>query len=180
MSHLDIYTDGSCLLDSGMGGWAYVVYQSEEIIHTSAGSAVDTTNNRMELQGVIEACKYMLVADCGSATILCDSSYVVNGLRDSIHQWKQLGWRRAAGELKNADLWQELYHLFYLQLKGAIHIKWVRGHVGVIGNELADQLAEVARLGCQQRVWKGFVAVMEERIVLLRQLIERDDPYKVL
>lgn len=96
-----------------------------------------TTNNRMELQAVIEALK-TLKRPC-KVVLHTDSQYVQKGMTQWLAGWKQRQWRNASKQpVKNADLWQELDGLAQ---QHSIEWKWVRGHDGDPGNERADELA---------------------------------------
>jgi ribonuclease HI len=109
------------------------------------GGEALTTNNRMELQAVIEA---LTALKRSSHVVLhTDSQYVMKGMTEWIRGWKARGWKTASKEpVKNADLWRRLDELCALH-----HIKWVwvRGHSGHNGNERADALANkgVASIG---------------------------------
>lgn len=96
-----------------------------------------TTNNRMELQAVIEALS-ALKRPCRVA-ITTDSEYVLKGMTEWVVAWKRRGWKTADRKpVKNADLWQRLDEL----VSGhEITWHWVRGHTGHPENELADRLA---------------------------------------
>ncbi len=103
------------------------------------GGELGTTNNRMELQAVIEALA-ALKRPC-DVTLFIDSQYVLKGITEWIHGWKAKGWRTASKEpVKNAELWQRLDALVG---SGGHRIdwRWVRGHAGDPGNERADMLA---------------------------------------
>lgn len=77
--------------------------------------------------------------------LLCDSQYVVKGCNDWRQGWKKKGWRRGVvKELANADLWRELDEALTLV---PIKIEWVKGHVSTLGNERADELANIGREG---------------------------------
>lgn len=123
---IDIYTDGSCLGNPGPGGWAYSI-EATPAIHKEAGGEPHTTNNRMELQAVIEAlraCEHLQLN--GPFVIHSDSSWVVKTMTDN--------WKRK----KNLDLWEALMPL----LPGKeIEWKWVRGHAGHPQNEDCDRRA---------------------------------------
>jgi ribonuclease HI len=103
------------------------------------GGERETTNNRMELQAVIEALT-ALKRPC-DVTLYLDSQYVRKGITEWIHGWKAKGWRTASKEpVKNAEQWQQLDAL----VSGAGHRidwRWVKGHAGDPGNERADALA---------------------------------------
>lgn len=132
-----IYCDGASRKDR-RGGWGMVVTsQSGEILHEACGGARNTTNNRMELQGAIEAAKYCMSGQ--EAIIYSDSQYVIHGILDHIDLWLQTGWRTSANKpVKNQDLWEELC---LLDLDRKLVWTWVKGHSGVPGNERADKLA---------------------------------------
>ena len=135
-SSLKIYADGACKGNPGPGGWGALLIGSDGEQEICGGEA-QTTNNRMELTAVIEA---LAVAPEGSTIALyTDSRYVQQGMSEWIHGWKRKGWRTADGKpVKNVDLWQKLdasaarHHVSW---------HWVRGHVGDVGNERADALA---------------------------------------
>lgn len=144
MDKVEIFTDGACKGNPGLGGWgAFLVAGNSE--KEICGGTRDTTNNRMELQAVIEALS-ILKRPC-DVVLHTDSQYVQKGISEWIHGWKARGWKTASKEpVKNEDLWKAL------DIAQALHIvewRWVRGHNGHPGNERADMLAnrgvEVAR-----------------------------------
>ena len=101
---VEIFTDGACKGNPGLGGWgAFLVADAAE--KEICGGARDTTNNRMELQAVIEALN-TLKRPC-MVTLHTDSQYVQKGISEWIHGWKARGWKTAAREpVKNEDLWK--------------------------------------------------------------------------
>ena len=133
---VEIWTDGACKGTPGPGGWG-VLLKMGAIEKTLHGGEPLTTNNRMEMLAVIEAlgalkrpCKVLLHVD---------SQYVMKGMTEWIHSWKQRGWRTADKKpVKNADLWQRMDDEV---AKHTITWKWVKGHAGDPGNERADLLA---------------------------------------
>lgn len=138
---LEIWTDGACKGNPGLGGWgAYLKFgrHTKEI----CGGALETTNNQMELTAVIEALR-ILNRPC-ELIIHTDSAYVKNGMNEWIAGWKRQGWRTASRKpVKNVELWQELDQL---SQKHTIHWRWIKGHAGDPGNEKADELANK---GCE-------------------------------
>ncbi|WP_367175928.1 ribonuclease HI [uncultured Agitococcus sp.] len=139
MQKIEIYTDGACRGNPGIGGWgALLIYQGTE--KRLYGSEENTTNNRMELMGSIEALK-ALKRPC-EVILWTDSQYVKKGISEWLAGWKAKGWRTASNQpVKNQDLWQMLD-----QEANRHHIdwRWVKGHAGEYGNEVADQLANQA------------------------------------
>lgn len=138
MPQVTIYTDGACKGNPGRGGWGAFL-QSKMHTKELFGGVLSTTNNRMEMQAVIEALK-ALKTPC-DVDFYLDSQYVRKGLTEWMPGWKRRGWRTASGgQVKNQDLWQELDEL--LTNSGhSISWHWVKGHAGDPGNERADQLA---------------------------------------
>ena len=141
MEHeIDIYTDGACKGNPGPGGWGALLTSTQSRKELYGGEA-GTTNNRMEMQAVIEALS-ALKRPC-KVLLHVDSQYVLKGMTEWLPGWKARGWKTAAKEpVKNVDLWQRLDAL--VQTGGhQIEWRWVRGHNGDAGNERADQLANM-------------------------------------
>lgn len=136
MSVVEIYTDGACKGNPGVGGWGAVL-RSGGTEKELFGGVPATTNNRMEMTAVIEALR-TLTRPC-EAVVFTDSSYVQKGISEWIHGWKRNGWRTADKKpVKNADLWQTLDQL---AAGHKIEWRWIRGHAGHAENERADVLA---------------------------------------
>ena len=138
---LEIWTDGACKCNPGIGGWgAYMVWGAHN--REMYGGSKLTTNNQMELTAVISALS-ALRRKC-PIIIHTDSSYVKDGITKWIHGWKRNGWRTADKKpVKNAELWQQLDEL---TSQFDIEWRWVKGHAGDPGNEKADELAN---MGCE-------------------------------
>ncbi len=134
-----IYTDGACSGNPGPGGWgAILVYGAVE--KELSGGEAETTNNRMELTAAIAALE-SLKRPC-AADLYTDSRYVMDGITQWIHSWKQRGWKTASREaVKNADLWRRLDEA---RERHTVRWHWVRGHNGHDMNERADALARAA------------------------------------
>jgi ribonuclease HI len=138
MDKIEIYTDGACKGNPGVGGWgALLIAGSKE--KELFGGEKDTTNNRMELMAVIQALE-ALKRPC-DIVLHCDSQYVLKGITEWITGWKAKGWKTASrAPVKNVDLWQALDQA---RIQHKIEWKWVKGHAGDPGNERADQLANL-------------------------------------
>ncbi|MDR3427212.1 MULTISPECIES: ribonuclease HI [Silvimonas] len=136
MAIVEMYTDGACKGNPGPGGWgALLRYGTKE--KELFGGEAHTTNNRMELLGVIKGLS-ILVRPC-EVLVYTDSQYVKNGIETWIHGWKRNGWKTADKKpVKNADLWQQLDTEVQ---RHQVTWKWVKGHSGHEFNERADQLA---------------------------------------
>lgn len=136
MKVVNIFTDGACKGNPGPGGWGAVLRYGEAEKQLCGGEP-ETTNNRMELRAAIEALA-VLNRRC-EVILTTDSQYVRKGVTEWMKNWKRNGWRTASkAPVKNADLWQQLDQL----ISGhTIDWRWVKGHSGHPGNELADRLA---------------------------------------
>ena len=137
MKIVTLYTDGACSGNPGPGGWGAIL----EFMGTEkelSGGEKSTTNNRMELTGVIAALA-ALREPC-EVTLTSDSRYVVEAVNNGwAESWRARGWRRAdKSPAQNPDLWEQLLGLLK---KHQVTFKWVRGHAGHPYNERCDQLA---------------------------------------
>ena len=133
---VDIYTDGACKGNPGVGGWG-VLLEARGKSRELFGGEAHTTNNRMELTAVIRALE-ALKRHC-KVRLHTDSKYVQQGITTWIHSWKKRNWRTADKKpVKNEDLWK---HLDELAQQHEVEWIWVKGHAGHNGNERADELA---------------------------------------
>ncbi|HEX8978765.1 MAG TPA: ribonuclease HI [Parasulfuritortus sp.] len=133
---IDIYTDGACKGNPGVGGWG-VLLRFGDHEKSLCGGELETTNNRMELMAVIEGLR-ALSRTC-QVRVHTDSQYVQKGISEWLKNWKRRNWRTSTGQaVKNQDLWLQLD-----QLAGQHKVEWhwVKGHAGHPENEAADRLA---------------------------------------
>ncbi len=131
-----IYTDGACSGNPGPGGWGAFLQFGTRTLELNGGTD-QTTNNRMEMQAVIEALNTLKRA-C-EVELFTDSTYVRDGVTRWMENWKRNGWKTAARKpVKNQDLWQALDQATE---RHQINWHWVKGHSGDPGNERADTLA---------------------------------------
>lgn len=133
-----VYTDGSCLVNPGPGGWAAIVKspQGKKVFHGSEGM---TTNNRMELTAALEAIRQIPEGSC--IQLFTDSQYLKLGITEWLPGWKKRNWHRKGGALANIDLWQALDSEVQ---KHEIQWMWVKGHNGHKENERVDRLSRQA------------------------------------
>jgi ribonuclease HI len=138
-SLIEIYADGACRGNPGPGGWGVVVLSAEGD-QEMMGATGNTTNNRMELGGVLEGLRAL--SQPARVRVYTDSTYVCKGMTQWIAGWKRRNWRTAGGQaVKNQDLWLALDEA---QSHHEVEWQWVRGHAGNVGNERADGLANLA------------------------------------
>lgn len=144
MKEMTIYTDGACSGNPGPGGWGAVMLYKEQR-REIRGSAENTTNQRMELQAVIEALKNLKVNDW-IVNVYSDSAYVVNAFHQNwLSNWEKNGWKNSRKEaVANQDLWKELLSL---SQKNELRMHKVKGHSG---DELNDRCDELARQAIQE------------------------------
>jgi len=136
MKTVNIYTDGACRGNPGIGGWGvYIEY--EETTKELYGGDKLTTNNKMELTAAIKGLE-VLNTKC-QVNLITDSKYVMDGINGWINGWKKNNWKNSQKkDVKNKDLWIQLDKLnSYHDVKWS----WVKGHSGHFQNEKADQLA---------------------------------------
>jgi len=132
-----IFTDGSCDPNPGAGGWGFVWVEDDAIVEEAHGEAPDTTNNRMELQALIEAFKRL--PEDAMLTIYSDSQLCVNTVNEWAPGWARRGWKRKGGPIANLELVRELYTLHLSHPN--VTLAWIRAHDGSRWNEYADALA---------------------------------------
>jgi ribonuclease HI len=137
VNEVELWTDGACSGNPGPGGWAALLRMGPHERVVSGGEAL-TTNNRMELTGVVRGLR-ALTRPC-LVRVHIDSSYVMRAFTNGwLARWQRNGWAtRDKQPVKNQELWQELL------AEAARHrIEWVKvaGHAGVELNERVDRLA---------------------------------------
>ncbi|MEG2377453.1 MAG: ribonuclease HI [Clostridia bacterium] len=132
-----IYTDGACSGNPGPGGWGAILSYNGKEKEISGGEA-QTTNNRMELTGVIEALS-CLKEPC-NVMLYSDSQYVINGITKGwAAKWRANGWMRTKKDAAlNPDLWQRILDLCE---KHNVEFVWVKGHASNRFNNRCDELA---------------------------------------
>lgn len=138
MKKVQIYTDGACSGNPGPGGWgAILIYGS--VKKELSGGENETTNNRMELLGAINALE-ALKAPC-EVTLYTDSQYIVNAINEGwAVKWRQNGWmRNKTDPAKNPDLWERLLALCETH---KLCFVWVKGHAENEYNNRCDELAK--------------------------------------
>ena len=140
---LVVFCDGCCEPNPGTGGWGVAIYRNGIEVDCRSGGVADTTNNSMELTGLLMALAWLAThAPKEPAIIFCDSQYVVKGLNEWMPGWKRKGWscnpkatKEKNSAIANFDLWKAL-DAAKAPLT-AVKVKWVKGHDGFEGNERA-------------------------------------------
>ena len=136
-----IYTDGGCSGNPGPGGWAFILrHVTTGKTMEKTGATLQTTNNQMELQALIEGLQSLQRPT--RVHVVTDSTYLKQGLTEWIQNWKRRGWKRKTSNglkpVKNVEQWKQLDALTQ---KHKLSFELVRGHVGHPENERCDELA---------------------------------------
>lgn len=137
MKEVTIYTDGACSGNPGPGGWGAILEYKGNRKEMSGGEEM-TTNNRMELTGVI--CALKALREPCHVSLYTDSKYIVDGINQGwAEKWRANGWMRNKKEKAlNPDLWGELLDLIK---KHEVEFIWVKGHAENPHNNRCDELA---------------------------------------
>ena len=139
---IEIWTDGGCRpTNPGHGAYSFVVTdKTKEIIYEQSEYCGETTNNIMELTASIRALEWCKLNGHSDKTIYLytDSQYVQVGITSWIDKWKKRNWKTGSKKsVANQELWVRLAEL---KEEMSVNFHWIRGHIGVSGNERADQL----------------------------------------
>lgn len=138
---IDLYSDGGAEPNPGKGGFGVILSYKGQKKEFSQGYRL-TTNNRMELMGVIHGLERLKTKSI--VHVYSDSRYVVNGISQCwAEKWRSNNWYRTKNEKAvNYDLWDRLLVLISSHQK--VSFNWIRGHVGHPENERCDELANIA------------------------------------
>jgi ribonuclease HI len=135
-----IYTDGACKNKTcHTGGWGFVIY-GNTTIEQWWGYQYNTTNQRMELLAALKALQY--IEKPSIIVLFTDSKYLIKCITEWLPKWRLNGWktRNKGADVKHRDI---LEQLDVENSRHIVHWKWVKGHSGDEGNDLADNLANL-------------------------------------
>jgi ribonuclease HI len=143
---IQIYTDGSCNLQTRAGGSAFIVIKDEEIVYQRQFSFKNTTNNFCELFATLQGIRYILNNNILECQIFSDSKYVVNGINDWMEKWSNNNWRGSVGhEVANLEMWQNVFILWGVAKSlSNVSIQYVKAHSTDNNNKFVDKLAKEA------------------------------------
>ena len=143
MPSVTIYSDGSFKPDLNTGGYGTIM-TCNGYTKFLYGGFVGTSNNAMELMGVISALR-LLTCPC-NVTIISDSKYVVDGINNWLLGWASNNWKKSdGGPIKNEALWREM---FMFTQRHMITASWIKGHSGNFSNATCDQFASIGSYSC--------------------------------
>lgn len=141
LKQIELYSDGACSGNPGPGGWGALL-RFKDIEKELSGGEKETTNNRMELMGVISGLE-SLKEPC-NVKIFTDSKYIADAfLKSWLDSWQKNGWKTAAKKpVKNRELWERL---LIQATRHKLNWNWIKGHAGHPENERCDELAVLER-----------------------------------
>lgn len=144
---LHVFTDGSFDPSTRYGGWAFVVFEDNQLLFHARGAEGGKSNNSLEVLAVLQAVKWLSDFAPGRiATLWTDSVHVVDGCLNWRAIWRNNGWKRIEHNsrarrrtIPDASLWQALDVL--LDRNPSVGVAWCKGHVNNPGNDHAHSLA---------------------------------------
>lgn len=158
-----VFTDGAAKGNPGPGGWAAIIAIPGGRVRELGGGSRHTTNNQMELRGPIEALSH-LQGTPGRTALYTDSTYVIRGITEWIPNWQRRGWRTMEGkDVLNRELWEKLWDLVRGR-QDRVDWHYVRGHVGIPGNERVDEIANAFALNEDPGLYEGPISAYTVRL----------------
>lgn len=141
---ISLYSDGGAEPNPGKGGFGVIMSYKGIKKEFSQGYEL-TTNNRMELMGVIYGLERLKTKSI--VNVFTDSRYVIDGIEKGwAERWRSKNWYRTKTDKAiNSDLWERLLILISAQQK--VTFNWIKGHAGHLENERCDELALSALSG---------------------------------
>lgn len=143
-----IYADGASSGNPGPGGYGVVLISGRHRLEKSEGFRL-TTNNRMELLGVITGLEALKIAG-SNVVVYTDSKYVADSVvKGWVFQWESKGFKKK----KNPDLWIRFLKIYR---KHKVRFVWIKGHDNNTENEICDRLAVNAYKGSNRSEDAGY------------------------
>ncbi len=157
-SEITIYTDGAAKGNPGPGGYGVVMISGKHRLEKSEGFRL-TTNNRMELLGVITGLEALKIPD-SKVVVYTDSKYVADSVEKGwVFQWEKKSFKSK----KNPDLWIRFLKIYR---KHHVRFVWIKGHANNTENEVCDRLAVEASAKPILLEDKGYCPTEEDNMLL--------------
>ncbi len=184
MKNIIIFTDGASKGNPGPGGFGAIIVfpEGKACPNLSHGRVIElggcekhTTNNRMELSGALYALKEV-VKEESEIIIYTDSKYLINGMTGWIYGWQKNNWRtKEKKDVLNKDLWEGLAKLVIGK-----KVKWnyIGGHMGIVGNERCDEIADAIARNEKVILYKGPLSKYQRNILDLGHSEEKNEKKK--
>lgn len=164
---LNIYIDGSATNNgktNSKGGYGIVIFDNNQNLIDAYSEYFDNvTNNQMELQAFLKTFELLDTKyKNNKSTIYSDSAYCINILTSWIYKWSQNNWKGSNKEtIKNLNLIQSIYKYYNKDFFiSQIDFVKVKGHSGIIGNELADALSTANKLKFSNIILKNHINII--------------------
>jgi len=137
---LDIYTDGGCRHNPGIGAWAFAVIDGDDLVDSGTDGTMLTTNTRMELTAVLNALKWIEAHPIEKpVNIYSDSQVLVNTVNTWYDNWVRNG---DVASRKNIDLISEIMSI-HDKMERKCKFSWIKGHSVNIYNNMVDGILNV-------------------------------------
>jgi ribonuclease HI len=157
-NEITIYTDGASRGNPGPGGYGVVLISGKHRLEKSEGYRL-TTNNRMELMGVIAGLEALKIPG-SKVAVYTDSKYVADSVEKGwVFQWES----KAFKNKKNPDLWIRFLKIYR---KHKVRFVWIKGHSSNVENEVCDRLAVEASLSIELMEDRGYKPIDENNILI--------------
>lgn len=151
-----LFSDGACSGNPGPGGYGAITVLPDGTVKELGGASPSTTNNQMELLGVIEGLEWLHLNKAKQVSIWTDSSYVIQGITAWVFSWRNKGWMTAAGTpVLNKDFWERLIQITQKFPSGALSWNYIPGHSGIPANERCDEIAVQYSKGMHPSLYHG-------------------------
>jgi ribonuclease HI len=153
-----IYTDGAASGNPGRGGYGVVLISGKHRLEKSGGFRF-TTNNRMELMGVIAGLEALKIPG-SKVVVYTDSKYVADSVEKGwVFQWESKSFRNK----KNPDLWMRFLKIYRTH---TVRFVWIKGHANNVENEICDRLAVAASMGSNLPEDNGYQSLEEKNLLI--------------
>jgi ribonuclease HI len=169
MKYINIYTDGACSrnqYNSNIGGWGAVL-EYGEYTKKLYGGEINTTNNRMEMTGLLKALT-CLTKDNLMLNVFSDSAYLIDCFTKKWYmKWEKNGWITANKKpVENQELWKALLEQVHHHKQ--IYFYRVKGHLDMNKKE------EINKWFKKFQKWNGIHFSMEDFLHITQRNIEAD------
>jgi ribonuclease HI len=157
-SEILLYADGASSGNPGRGGYGVVLISGKHRLEKSEGFRL-TTNNRMELMGVIAGLEALKIPG-SKVVVYTDSKYVADSVEKGwVFQWE----KKAFSNKKNPDLWIRFLKIYR---KHTVRFIWIKGHANNVENEVCDRLAVAASMGSNLPDDRGYQSLEEKNVLI--------------